>query len=92
MRAVGLAANYKTTGSAIQALELCISDKNKPLLIANEKFIPYLVDALQVDPAHPRAGDKEEQRCWCQTHHAEYEFLAHIIGFCLSSHFRAWNA
>ena len=72
-------ANYKMGGSAIHALELCISDSNKPLLIANEKFLPYLLDALLVDPAHPRAGDKREERCWCQTHHAEYEFLAHII-------------
>ena len=28
------------------AVELCISDKNKPLLLANSAFIPYVVDAL----------------------------------------------
>ena len=27
-------------------VELCISDKNKPLLLANSAFIPYVVDAL----------------------------------------------
>ena len=62
---------YKTNSDNIQALELCISDKNKPLLVANKGFIPYVVDALLLDPAHPRAGDKQEERCWCQTHHAE---------------------
>ena len=27
-------------------VELCVSDKNKPLLLANSAFIPYVVDAL----------------------------------------------
>jgi hypothetical protein len=45
--------------------------KNKPLLIANELFIPYLVDALLLDPQHPRAGMKEELKVWCQQHHCE---------------------
>ena len=27
-------------------VELCISDINKPLLLANSAFIPYVVDAL----------------------------------------------
>jgi hypothetical protein len=27
-------------------VELTISDKNKPLLLANPAFLPYLVDAL----------------------------------------------
>jgi hypothetical protein len=31
----------------IQAIELCISDRNKPLLLnSSVEFIPYLVDAL----------------------------------------------
>ncbi len=71
MRAEGIFAAYKTDSSKIQALELCISDKNKPLLVAETRFVPYLVDALLIDPEHPRAGDKKEQKCWCQTHHAE---------------------
>ena len=29
------------------ALELCISDENKALLLNNPGFIPYLVDACQ---------------------------------------------
>ena len=53
------------------ALELTISDENKPLLLANKSFIPYLVDALLIDPGHPRAGMKEELKVWCQQHHAE---------------------
>ena len=53
------------------ALELCISDKNKPLLLDNPDFIPYLVDALLLDPDHPRAGMKHELKSWCQEHHAE---------------------
>ena len=53
------------------ALELCISDENKPLLLANSDFIPYLVDALLLDPDHPRAGMKPELKTWCQTHHVE---------------------
>ena len=36
----------KPTSSTIMAVELCISDKNKPLLLANSAFIPYVVDAL----------------------------------------------
>jgi len=53
------------------ALELCVSDENKPLLLANPAFIPYLVDALLLDADHPRAGMKPELKSWCQTHHAE---------------------
>ena len=53
------------------ALQLCISDENKPLLLANEDFIPYLVDALLLDPEDPRAGLKEAEKIWCQEHHAD---------------------
>ena len=45
--------------------------KNKPLLIDNPRFIPYLVDALLLDPEHPRADLKAEPKAWCQQHHAE---------------------
>ena len=53
------------------ALELCVSDENKPLLLDNPDFIPYLVDALLLDPDHPRAGMKQELKSWCQEHHVE---------------------
>ena len=53
------------------ALELCISDENKPLLLNNPDFIPYLVDALLLDPSHPRAAMNEEDKIWCQTRHCE---------------------
>ena len=45
--------------------------QNKPLLIANKDFIPYLVDALLLDPGHPRAEMKEDLKAWCQQHHCE---------------------
>ena len=71
VRAVGWHANAKPTADTIMALELCVSDENKPLLLANPDFIPYLVDALLLDADHPRAGMKPELKSWCQTHHAE---------------------
>ena len=46
VRAVGWRANSKPTADSIFAVELCVSDVNKPLLIDNRDFIPYLVDAL----------------------------------------------
>ena len=46
VRAVGFNRISKPTSSTIMAVELCISDKNKPLLLANSAFIPYVVDAL----------------------------------------------
>ena len=46
VRAVGMNANSKPTADYVQVVELCISDKTKPLLLANPAFIPYLVDAL----------------------------------------------
>ena len=52
-------------------LELSISDENKPLLLNNPGFIPYLVDALLLDPSHPRTEMNEEDKIWCQTHHCE---------------------
>ena len=71
VRAVGYRANAKPSGDTIYAAQLCVSDANKPLLIANEMFVPYLVDALLLDPEHPRAGMKEELKAWCQQHHCE---------------------
>eukprot|EP01043_Picozoa_sp_COSAG02_P027479 COSAG02_NODE_1624_length_11594_cov_6.314833_9_plen_88_part_00 len=46
VRAEGFNARSTPTGSSIAAVELCISDKNKALVLANSEFIPYLVDAL----------------------------------------------
>jgi hypothetical protein len=71
VRAVTFNANSKPTADTVQVVELCISDRTKPLLLANPVFIPYLVDALLLDPAHPRAGMKPEHKAWCQTTHAE---------------------
>ena len=71
MRAAGFFATTKPTADIIMALELCISDAVKPLVLANPDFIPYLVDALLLDPDHPRAGMKHELKSWCQEHHTE---------------------
>ena len=79
VRAVGWYASTKPTADRVMVVELCISDTTKPLLLANPAFIPYLVDALLLDPAHPRAGMKPELKAWCQTTHAEC--LAQIAVF-----------
>ena len=71
VRAVGFRVNSKPTADSLFALELCISDKVKPQLLANKEFVPYLVDALLLDPEHPRAGMKQELKIWCQQHHIE---------------------
>jgi hypothetical protein len=52
-------------------LELCISDKSKPLLLANTTFIPYLINGLVLDPDHPRADLKDEIKLWNQETHVE---------------------
>ena len=71
VRAVGYFATTKPTADGIMVLELCSSDANKPLLLASPDFIPNLVDALLLDPDHPRAGMTQELKTWCQEHHAE---------------------
>ena len=71
MRGEGMAKNFKPSGDLIMALELCISDENKPLLINNADFVTYLVDALLLDPTHPRAEMKLELKNWCHDHHTE---------------------
>ena len=62
--------NYKPSTDTIFALELCISDERKPLLLANHVFVPYLVSALMLRPDHPRAAMKDDQKIWCQEYHA----------------------
>ena len=71
VRAVGYYRNVTPAADVIMALELCISDANKPLLLANQGFLPYLIDALLLDADHPRADMKPELKSWCQQHHAE---------------------
>jgi hypothetical protein len=71
VRADSYYQNSKPSADTILALELCISDSNKPLLLANRDFLPYVVDALLLDADHPRAGMKPELKSWCQQHHAE---------------------
>ena len=73
VRAEGFYGTQKPTADTIKALELRISDENKPLhvLLANTDFVPYLVDALLLDPDHPRAAMKDELKIWVQQHHTE---------------------
>ena len=59
------------TKERIQPLELMISDVNKPLLIASAGFIPYLLDALLLNPNHPRSNLPEPLKIWLQETHAE---------------------
>jgi hypothetical protein len=71
VRAAGFYRSITPNADAIMALELCISDANKPLLLAHRGFLPYVVDALLLDADHPRADMKPELKSWCQQHHAE---------------------
>jgi hypothetical protein len=43
---------YRYSPDAIQTLELVISDANKPKLLANAKFVDYLLECLLLDSAH----------------------------------------
>lgn len=67
----GILGTYIPTADNMIVLELCVSDKNKPLLLANQSFIPYLIEGLLLDPAHPRAGLADEQKVWLQSMHTE---------------------
>ena len=70
-QAEGFYAGLPPNAEYMHALELCISDANKPLLLANANFIPYLIDGLLLDPGHPRAGLPEHAKAWLQTMHTE---------------------
>jgi hypothetical protein len=55
----------------VMTLDLCVSDKNKELLLANPTFIPYLISGLILGVDHPRADLKDDTKLWTQTVHAE---------------------
>jgi len=55
----------------MMALDLCVSDKNKELLLANPAFIPYLISGLVLGVDHPCAGLKDDIKLWNQTMHVE---------------------
>ncbi len=46
VRAEGVRTQEKPTADKIMLVDLCVSDKNKPLLLENSQLIPYVVDAL----------------------------------------------
>ena len=70
-RKEGFWARSEPKADLILVKELCVSDANKPLLLSNPKFIPYLVDGLLLDPEHPRKDMAEAKKAWLQTEHAE---------------------
>ena len=61
----------KPTADRMMVLELVISDANKPLLLANDMLIPYLICGLFLEPDHPRADLKDEIKLWNQQTHTE---------------------
>jgi hypothetical protein len=61
----------KPSADNVMALDLCVSDKNKELLLANPAFIPYLISGLILGVDHPRAGLKDDIKLWSQTMHTE---------------------
>ena len=71
VQARGFRTVTKPGPDRIMIADLCVSDANKPLLLANASLIAYLVDALLLDPAHPRAELDPQLKAWCQTTHAE---------------------
>ena len=64
--------HYSSLGpESLVALQLSVSDANKPLLLANPGFIPHCIDSLLVDPEHPRVGAAEDKKIFVQEMYAE---------------------
>ena len=63
--------HFKPTADNVLTLDLCVSDKNKELLLANLTFIPYLINGLVLGVDHPCANLKDDIKLWNQTMHAE---------------------
>ena len=59
--------HYSSLGpESLVALQLSVSDANKPLLLANPGFIPHCIDSLLLDPEHPRMGAAEDKKIFVQ--------------------------
>jgi hypothetical protein len=71
VRGEGVRSTIKPSADRISVDDVCVSDHNKSLLLAHPNFLPYLVDALLLDPAHPRANLNPEIKMWCQSAHSE---------------------
>eukprot|EP01045_Picozoa_sp_COSAG04_P014757 COSAG04_NODE_1122_length_8160_cov_5.349088_2_plen_183_part_00 len=69
MAAEGKFMKIQPTPEVMHALELCISDRTKPVLLANERFIPYLIAGLGL--AKLRDDLPIELREFNETMHAE---------------------
>ena len=52
-------------------VHLCISDTNKAMLVRSDALIPTLLDALFLDPEHPRKDMEEALRAGIQSDGAE---------------------
>ena len=75
-----IAAIHQPSSSNIHVLDLCVSDRNKPLLLAEPGFIPYLVDALQInEPQHPRYSLTDKLKVWVEKSHAEYASACSVL-------------
>jgi hypothetical protein len=75
--------NSKPTAHTVMALDLCISDVNKLMLLSNERFLPYVVDALLLDPDHPQASQPDEIKTWCQAYRLRSAPLLTSDQFCI---------
>ena len=67
------------TPEVMHALELCISDRTKPVLMANKRFIPYLIEGLQLAQLRERDDLPVELREWNEAMHAEC--FAQLVAF-----------
>ena len=47
-------------------LHLCISDANKALLLHSEQLLPLLLEALLLDPEHPRQAEEQDAKAAVQ--------------------------
>ena len=52
-------------------LQLCISDRNKEMLIGCPGFIPHVLSSLMLDPGHARQGTPQAIKEQVQGHYAE---------------------
>ena len=66
-----IGSTSKPTADRICILDLTISDRNKPLLLRNDSYVPFLLNGLFLDPNHPRADLKDDIKRWNQQNSAE---------------------
>lgn len=92
VRAVGYQKFSQPTADNVCVAELCISDEHKLLLLADTRFIPYIVDALLLDPDHPRASMKQDIKAWCQQHHCYCKSAGRVVSWLCTHQLCAYQA